>query len=449
MSKTKEIDFRPTLRKRDIRIPKPRKPRINSYSYAYPSGPSGGAKSFPPLRFQVTTVPLPSHMVNGVSLPGYAAIIAGGGNATTKLSAKFTNFTFTPAWYLAAGSYVATAPGYADYIYEPKQFRTFGYAPPQPQNLLTFPSKEVDLTRNAAAMKFSSKVRERIMTVSGPTALGEIRETIEMVRRPGKSLLKAYKRYMGRCTRRIRKKPRPSGRRALEKWHRWFVDSYLSFTYGVQPLLKDIEGGIDALKKLSKVPSLDVRCKVNGMPVSDTSFSWQYPYQFQTKRVSTCSVQVVGVIRGDIFAPVDTLSRLQQLLGVSWDEVVPTIYNLIPFSFIVDYFSNLNEVVSAGYASDAYVAWASTSTRIRRTVETDVLCRYKYVAPTPSGPYYYRYSVRTANVDGKGLYKETSIDRVEGVPKIRFYFSFPSPKQIVNMAALTSSLTKLQQLYRR
>lgn len=426
-----------------------KKSRLKEMTYSIPVGPQGSALKLPPLYFQTVTVKLPNDFVSGVSFRGYKTNIANGKSATTPLSAKFSDFKFKPAGYRVDGTYIGTRPDRPDGYYKTNEIRYFGYRGPEARDVLSYPSNEAGRAASAAVIKFSEKVRERIQTVSGPTALGEIRETLEMVRKPGAAIMKLHNKYMKRVKRRLKKNPRPHNhnRRQLERWHKWHVDAYLSFTFGIKPFLADVEGGIDALAELTKVPQLAVRAQAKGKPFSDSTSTWQQPYQIHRRRTAECSVQIVGAIRSDIFTPRGSLSRFKQLMGFNWDDAVPTIWNLIPFSFVVDYFTNINGILSASYASSSYVAWSSTSTRIKCTVKNVVQCRFVYATPSP-GYDMYQYNTRTRNTDGEGLYTETTINRTDVLPQVRLYFDAPKPKQLFNIAALTSSILKLQSIYR-
>lgn len=426
-------------------VKKPKKSRLNAFTYQEMFGMTGTGTNIPFPISLTRTVRLPDSTVVGISQPAFSRLIEIGANATTPLSATFHKRIFTPASYLLRGSVRS--------MREPPAFKgtrtwqEIGTCPLWNPIVPDYPSEEVYKTRSAATIKFSNKVREAIMEVSGPTFIGEIRETLELVRRPGVAIKRQFDNYMRRCTRRIKKKPRPTNPNRLEAWHKWFVDAYLSFTYGIQPLQKDIEGGISALRRLTRPSKLNVYASVRGKEVS-TSFAETWGrYQYIGERRHTCSVRINGAVRAEKIMPLATLDRLSQLLGFSWAEAIPTAYNLIPFSFVIDYFSNLNGVLSAGYASSAYVNWASTTQRLRATeyVTTDAIS----VPSPPSGGA--GMEVTDVYVDrrirGGSGYTKTTITRIHGFPAVRFYTEFPSTKQWFNLAALSSAILKLNKLW--
>jgi hypothetical protein len=54
-----------------------------------------------------------------------------------------------------------------------------------------------------------------------------------------------------------------------------------------------------------------------------------------------------------------TAGRLVEVLGFNMQEFVPTIWELIPFSFVVDYFVNVGEMLSAASTDLSWVEWVS------------------------------------------------------------------------------------------
>jgi hypothetical protein len=46
------------------------------------------------------------------------------------------------------------------------------------------------------------------------------------------------------------------------------------------------------------------------------------------------------------------------LLGFRWEDFIPTVWELIPYSFLVDYFTNIGDVLSAWSHQDFGQRWA-------------------------------------------------------------------------------------------
>jgi hypothetical protein len=124
---------------------------------------------------------------------------------------------------------------------------------------------------------------------------------------------------------------------------------------------------------------------------------------------------------------------LAQLSGFSWTEFVPTAYELLPFSFVLDYFSNVGSVLSAGYASKGYTSWVSVSTRTEASVK---------VVEVPKFQNFSGYT-RPIEIGSPGMTesKRIIVTRSASMPDVEVSFDLPSKKQVLNLAILVKALT--------
>lgn len=275
-----------------------------------------------------------------------------------------------------------------------------------------------------------------MQTISGPTALGEIRQTLELLRKPNKAIEKLLLRYNKRVYSKLRKK-RFDAKKTVE----YARKKYLEFTFAVTPLVSDVQGAAEALGRMGFTTPLDVRTSVSRIIPIETRSSVYNSYFYREMRVS-CRYQttVVGKIKSSVVKPPGTTPKLARLLGFSWDEFLPTAWELVPYSFVIDYFTNVNSILSSRYASASYLAWRSTTEYSKR----EKLFQNKFVREITPATGRYTVSVERTHQTQDGMIRQTrvSIERYKGTPSIQFMLEMPSPKQLFNVAMLGSIFSK-------
>jgi hypothetical protein len=283
----------------------------------------------------------------------------------------------------------------------------------------------VSRIQSDAVLKASNKIRGALMKMSGPTFLGELRDTVHMIKHPAQSLLRSMELYC-KAARNMRSV------KAL-------TDSYLEYTYGWGPLMSDIRGAanVAASMMINDQPSVVSSMaseKSNPEIYMQDKQLWTNVYVKQTRTYTTeVSCRIKAGIRSEVYGPIGSLQRLAQLSGFSWTEFVPTAYELLPFSFVLDYFSNVGSVLSAGYASKGYTSWVSVSTRTEASVK---------VVEVPKFQNFSGYT-RPIEIGSPGMTesKRIIVTRSASMPDVEVSFDLPSKKQVLNLAILVKALT--------
>lgn len=89
---------------------------------------------------------------------------------------------------------------------------------------------------------------------------------------------------------------------------------------------------------------------------------------------------------GKVRLPVDQFPRIQSLFGFSQMDVLPTVWELIPWSFLADYFSNIGNVLAAWSFDQASLEWVNKGSKtIAQNIYQDIRQIRPY-APGPSFP---------------------------------------------------------------
>jgi len=211
-----------------------------------------------------------------------------------------------------------------------------------------------------ALSRFNSKLSSVIAPFKGGVFFGELRGTLGMIRTRGTSLLSSFEDY-------IKYAKKLSGKRALKDIN----NLYLEYTFGWKPLIKDIG---DAASSLLQDRSLDR--KIVGSADNTTASNRFYgPYAYGGQgfgRYNMTSVnsvksscRYVGVANASLVdrPSGSILSLAESRLGLRLSEFVPTIWELIPYSFVVDYFANIGGVLEGAFIERSALRWVSRTKR--------------------------------------------------------------------------------------
>lgn len=207
-----------------------------------------------------------------------------------------------------------------------------------------------DRMRSECKLAFLSKVREMTTPWQGMVFLGELGELVSGIKGAAKQIFKgarAYRRQAQRLKRLYWSKPARL-QSDLEKL-------YLSWTYGVAPLFGDVGSYLTGVQQLFDTPNVHpVIVTIPSEPQRSTASYSLFEYGLigvigSIIAESKASVRIVGAIEETLFGP--SLEKAQQLGGLNLQDVVPAAYELLPYSFLIDYFSTLGDVVN-GYFTD-------------------------------------------------------------------------------------------------
>lgn len=234
-----------------------------------------------------------------------------------------------------------------------------------PTNVSSF----LDRANNAALSKFATQCSQAQHSFQTGTFLGELRETISMIRHPLRGLHRGVGNYLAKV-----KKLRPgrykhsSPREVLDA----VSDLWLEYSYGWRPFIHDIQDAnraISEITKPAKLPRKTVRAGSEGSG-SDGSPSEHSSNEaggivvrYSRTQSSRASVRYTGMIQ----LHVDPIQRAQSILSLDLPSFLPTVWELIPYSFLVDYFSNAGEVITALSNPSALCNWVEKGTLVDST----------------------------------------------------------------------------------
>lgn len=254
------------------------------------------------------------------------------------------------------------------------------YPSSDPDNLDTEPANILALQRLYA------NIGKHHKQVEGGVIAGEIAKTLRMIRHPAKNLWGQVQAVAKTVKKRIyRLKPRDR--------KEFLTDTYLEATFGWLPLMSDVKSGAEALAELALRErgntiwvSGDSR-SFSGMPkdlgrdleeivdlplyggATLLSGSSQISVNRATSESSFTRVKYYGKMR---IEPFERLYMKSELLGFNPQSWLPTAWELMPYSFLVDYFTNIGEVINAWSTNTSDLLWV-TKTIARSYVRTGLV----------------------------------------------------------------------------
>lgn len=300
-----------------------------------------------------------NHSLSGDSVKNWKAKIKSGQDASSPLTATREFFEWSPGSYFNR-FWIGNSRVHSDNVTGVFPGIGIGNAPTDiiPASV---PASVSTLARDVAESKaikaLYKKIRETHSQFAGGLFLAEIHKTAQMIRRPAMALQKAMLDYTRRQKSHIRKlrgktKTESAGPEPLRKV---LAGTYLEAVFGWEPLLSDIDDATKALARLvSERRHERFRAFGTGEEISHqqnqiiSGFDLpQYNLLDIEKRVST--VVYYGSFLGhDPSKEVElTAQRVVELSGFDLRSFVPTVWELIPYSFLVDYFFNIGDMIEA------------------------------------------------------------------------------------------------------
>lgn len=239
------------------------------------------------------------------------------------------------------------------------------------------------------------------------------------------------------------------GKSTWQRVHEELVDGWLSFSLGIRPLVKDAKDLAETVARW-KFDHPHTRIRGYGEDSNATVYTTKgffgtFPYLL-TER----SGQYVKVIyKASLHSDVDSAAkgsahRLYQLLG-SYDleNWVPSLWNLLPWSFVVDYVTNVADVVTAMVTDTSRVAWLNKTLVYGATRESSAPIIYTdTVTPLLDGGIWQNTRTTVAGDLGGFSSSTTQISRSPQsgfvLPTLSFNLPSTNGLAIPNMLALFS-----------
>jgi hypothetical protein len=312
----------------------------------------------------------------GTNNPKYRVIIAQGKNATGAMNVVVQNGETTDC------SYTLSKRGSSD-PRNPEFWRIYESGMSGVHLSLNMPGpipahydlSGVSMDKACAGAKriVHKRLTARRRNFQGGVAAIELKKTLQMVIRPAKAL----RQQIAVASRRIPKIMKSLKRSGASRQSKAKVlaDTYLEWTFGWQPLLLDTQEGAVALARLATRDALE-RQQFRGydsdfksLPSTfgnDYRVGYDLASQVSFDREWRQSVLAECIIYGrfqtrlqDSSYAKSTSLRLAELCGFTFADFLPTAWEAMPWSFLVDYFANVGDVIEAFSNNIGEIAWAA------------------------------------------------------------------------------------------
>lgn len=285
---------------------------------------------------------------SGSSCSGYRQKIANGENATTafdghKAKLKQGKASFSIRWAAPIG------------------YRSLEAANGTHALVGTFSDPallSITVADNVAKQKVLNDVMNRRTAFQGGIWLAEIDDTIRGIRHPLKALRDGLTAYHARS----KKIAHKTGRAGLQSA---LTGSWLEFQFGMLQNVRDVESALENLKKMSNPRAMKFKAsgkdEIKTFPAPQFTFPTPGMSSYiinKMKKTTTVTVTYRGAYKVKPPSGWDFESW-----GLSTQDFIPSIWEAIPYSFVVDYFSNIGRILQ-GYAYlRADIAWIAKTIR--------------------------------------------------------------------------------------
>jgi len=401
-------------------------PRTQHFKSAYQENFAGPDAFEQPTGFGSDAQLSWTNSAHGTKNPQWRHYVAIHANAGTNFNASRYEYTLTP--------------GFMDFranlspVLDP-EFRTryvsSGLATPYPPSAFNAGGVPVGSAANDAAGAWYSNVRDAMSTFKGSTFAAEANEARHMMYDRATKMLSLIPPFQSRLRKRW------NTRRTKKGKLKTLADSWLELQFGWLPLASDISDAASALNN----PQLEVVHVSSGWKRN----SADDPNYFgdsvggigigQVIRETRARTEYAVRYIGQVYARSLGQASAVQDFGLGVREFFPTIYEVIPWSFAVDYFTNLGKIINAVSYASVDVAWVNMQIQESRTIT--------HTVRGSISPLFVLYDKNQAiNIPSQAISKAISYTRIAtgvSVPVPGLTFKLPSLKQGLNLAALAVS----------
>lgn len=315
----------------------------------------------------------------------------------------------------------------------------------------TFGGGDLTIADNKAKMQAIKAIQSRHRQWQGAVFVGEILQTARMLISPAKALRMRLNSYILSLKNKKRKV-------TAKQWGRVIADEWLEVNFGIRPLINDMTGLAETVARYGDqddMPRAHIRAtgRSERLISSSTTTGVENNYIYgivHSRQVGTTRVIYRIGMKYAPSGPFSAFQRLAELGGFTSENWVPAVWEIIPWTWVVDYFTNIGDIISYNYTSQSEVKWVNKTIihegiyDVQHVVDHD---RIRSVLGTGYG-----------SSDGSSLgsfkSKARSVDRIVGglsAPEMILRYPKLGSSSWINLGAVASQLNDLNRtsFYRR
>lgn len=354
-------------------------------------------------------------------------------DATTNLTASSTEIIVEP-FYVAVSSRQTDVPNTW------WNAKSFGYPSLNYTSIAPPSATVISATNNRALRKLFDAVDSIRSSFEGGQNIGEWKQVVGAVTNP----LGSLRRYTLSHFDSLKKVKRRYGRDKLSL-RKALADSYLEYTFGWKPIASDLAKAIVGFQNLDEHLDL-VPFDVGASELytgSDSTFNMpQNPNVWcvlacRSKDSGTYQVRYKGTVRTGAVNGSISVVQASRLLPSDW---LPTAWELIPYSFVADYFANIGEIIR-GYSlrRSVFGYFVKTTRTLGQRVYTPVEARRAIGSNSPNIKITSKtFSGGNARITFKSITR-TKLSSTTLIPTFQVSLPLGSYKPWLNMGALLAS----------
>lgn len=286
--------------------------------------------------------------------------------------------------------------------------------------------------------------------MNGQTFVGEFKDVVHMLRHPAKGILDATNRYLDQLVKHGWKKAAQWQGKNRRQFMRNMGSAYLEWSFGVKPLIEDTKSIAESIARWNFEPEQSPRTRITGKGLEEaqtvnagltdaTTGTWIL-ISSSTRVNSSVGVKYVCGVTSRIQAAFGSVDRLAELMGFTPENFVPALYEVCPWSWLLDYFTNIGDIVEAACTNTTDVAWISRTVRYSTRSEYTSGINASRLTASADANQFAITSLLSENDGGRCVFNRVTLSRSSpaslGIPSLVLEHPFGKLGKVLNLAGV-------------